>query len=75
MVTYGYDIAKLARRKAELGLTDIEVARRAQVCPSTIANLLTGRRCKGPTVKAVANVLGMNLADLVIPAAEEVDHG
>ena len=74
MVTYGYDIARLARKQAELGLTNQEVARLAHIHPSTVKNVMSGATRKGPTVKAIATALGVEMADLVV-AEDEVARG
>jgi len=70
-MTFLYDIEKLAQRKAALGLTDQMLARRAGLHPSTIKNILTGRTCKPPTIRKIAEALGMDLAELVVPADAE----
>ncbi len=64
--SFGYNISELARKQAELGLTDKELARRAAVHPSTVKNVLTGQTCRAPTVKRIAEALGLKLADLVL---------
>ena len=65
-MTFAYDISRLTFRKAQLGWTDMELARRARVSPTTVKNVLTGRSAKGGTIKALAEALGLNLADLVV---------
>jgi len=65
---YAYDINRIARRQMELGLTNAALAAAAGLHPATIANVLTGRTAKGPTVMAIAAALGLELAELVVPA-------
>jgi lambda repressor-like predicted transcriptional regulator len=70
-MTFGYDISKLSLRKAELGWTDARLASQAGVHASTVKNVLTGKTCKGPTVKRLAEALGVNMSDIVVPAVQE----
>ena len=71
MNSYEYDISKLAERKARLGLTDKVIAQRAGVHPSTVKNVLTGQTCKAPTIKKLAEALGLDLSELVIEAPDK----
>ena len=66
--TFGYDVSRLARRKAELGLTDKALGKRTGLHPSTINNVLTGRTCKAPTIKRIAEELGMQFSEIVVAA-------
>lgn len=66
MVEYGYDIDALARRKAELGLLDADLARKAGVTPRTVYNILTGQTSNARTIRKLAEAMGLNLADLVV---------
>jgi len=70
---FGYDIHQIARRKAEQGRSDAELAALAGVHATTIRNVLTGRSCRPATVKAVAEALGLDLAELVVPAEAEAE--
>ena len=69
-MAFDYDIEMLARRKAEMGMLDVELARLAKVTPSTVKNVLTRKTSKAPTIRKIAEALGMNLADLVKSKSE-----
>jgi transcriptional regulator with XRE-family HTH domain len=69
MTAYAYDIKKLAKRKAELGLVDRDLARLAGVVPSTVKNVLTGKTAKASTIKRIADALGVDLASITTEAA------
>ena len=66
MAAFGYDIDRLAEKKALMGLTNAELAKRTGLHASTIANVLEGRTAKGPTVKRIAEVLGLELGSIVV---------
>jgi transcriptional regulator with XRE-family HTH domain len=65
-MTFRYDISRLAFRKAELAVSDTELAKRAGVHPSTIKNILTGKTRKASTIRAIAEAMGVDVATLVI---------
>ena len=71
MVQFVYDIKQLARRKAERGLTDVDLAKLAGVHSVTVANVLNGRTANPKTIKALAKSLGFDLAELVIEVPAE----
>jgi|GEM_PF-5159152 len=66
MQTFDYDISILRRQKAELGLIDAEIARKANVTPTTVANVLAERTRKASTIRRVTMALGLDLAELVV---------
>jgi transcriptional regulator with XRE-family HTH domain len=70
MSPFRYNTKPLARRAAELGLTQAELARRAGVSAGTISNVMAGRGGKGKTIGLIAGVLGLSLGKLVIPSTE-----
>jgi hypothetical protein len=63
---FTYDISKLAQRKARLGWTNMRLAQAARVHGATVSNVLSGRTCKPPTVKKLAEAMGLDLTDLVV---------
>ncbi len=71
MKTFGYDIEKLEHKKASLGMTDLELARLAGVTPSTVKNVLTGKTCKAPTIRKIAEALKIPLETIVVRRDEE----
>ena len=72
-MTFGYDIEKIARIKAEKGLTNMALAMAAGVHPATVTNVLSGR-CGTPTTFAkLAAALAVDLADLTIPIGEDIE--
>jgi len=66
MREYRYDIAAIRRRQAEQGLDNNGLAKRAGVHPTTVTSVLTGKTAKPPTVKKIAEALGIELADIVV---------
>ncbi len=70
-MNYEYDISQLARRQAELGFCDLELSKRAGVHPSTVKNVFTGRTAKPGTLRKIAEALGIDLADIVIPSTTQ----
>ena len=72
MQTFGYDIKKLAQQKAELGMLDCELARLANVAPSTVKNVLTRQTTKPTTIKKIADALGVPMSEIVIPVEQDL---
>jgi len=65
-MTFGYDIDAINRQAATLGLNKLAIAKRAGVSPTTVTNVLTGKHCYPPTVKKIAEAVGLVLSDLVV---------
>jgi transcriptional regulator with XRE-family HTH domain len=75
MVTYDYDISKLVRRRKELGLTDLAIAKAAELSPATVGHVLRrGRSAYPHTIGKIARALGIDLADLVVEVGPD-QHG
>ena len=62
-----YDTSLLAQRQAALGWTNKRLAEIAGVHPATVGRVLKGETQSRDTVRKLAQVLGIDLADLVIP--------
>ena len=71
-VTFGYDVDKLAEKMAVRGMTMQRVGKLAGVHPSTVANVLRRRTCKAPTVKKIAEALGLSLEEIIVRSEEAV---
>ena len=54
----------------ERGLTQAQLARLAGLDPGTVAHLLRGGHCSTQTLEQVAEALGIEMADLFLPAEE-----
>ena len=66
-----YHIPRIAEVQATRGWTNQRLAALAGVSPATVGRLLSGQTQSRRTVKAVAEALGMDLAELVVPADAE----
>ena len=62
-----WDLDRVDYVKLTLGLTDEALAVASNLCPQTIANVLSGRSVTPTTMKKIADALGIPLAELVIP--------
>ncbi len=68
---YSYNIEPLARRQAEEGLTYEGLGQKTGLRGNTIRNALMGRACNPPTIKKIADALGVPMAELVVPVEAE----
>lgn len=63
---YLRNAAALRERLRRAGVTDTQAARRADITPATVSELLTGRRscCSVDDAQAIADVLSCRFEDL-----------
>ena len=71
MDSFVYDIERIKRTALEMGLPKYRVAEKAGVSAPTVGKLWRGERVTETTIAKIAQALGLNLADLVISAAEQ----
>lgn len=65
-----YDIKRLEKQRAILGMTCRELCRQVGICPSTYRRVITGENRNPRTVKRIADVLGVPMAEIVEFEAE-----
>ena len=68
---YTYNIEPFLRKVAEQGLSYADLAEKAGVHISTVRYALGGGKARPPTMKAIADSLGVDLAQLVVPVDAE----
>jgi len=61
-----YNFARLEFERLSQGLTYSEIADRAGLTQPTVARCCKGESANPPTIKRVADVLGIPLADIVL---------
>ena len=71
-VTFGYDVDKIKEKMAVRGLTMQRVGQLAGVHPSTVASVLRRRTAKPPTVKKIAEAIGLTLEEIIVRSEEAV---
>jgi transcriptional regulator with XRE-family HTH domain len=64
-----FNVSLMAHRQACKGLDNGDLARQANLSPSTIGRLMAGKTQSLQTVKAVAGVLGFELSELMEQSA------
>ena len=63
-----YDPAKIRQAQDRLGWTDERLARVAGVHPATVGRVRRGITQKRSTIMALANAMGLSLAEVMRPA-------
>lgn len=66
-----YDIRKLQRARREKGLCFTDIAKICGLHPSTISKAEAGEIAGPRTIKAMADVLGLSMAELIIDDDED----
>lgn len=61
-----FDTKKIEKARVLKGLRKSEVARRAGYSPATYTLVLKGRVQNPPTIKAIADVLGLSMEEIYI---------
>jgi transcriptional regulator with XRE-family HTH domain len=73
MISYGYDIAKIAQTRTARGLTMGALAKLADIHPATVASVLKGISGTPTTIAKIAKALEIDLADITIPIEEPAE--
>ena len=60
------DVEKLWKLRVNQGLTQRELARKAGISNATLSKIEHGRSARPPTLKKLANVLGVEPVDLLL---------
>ena len=70
---YGYDFDRIEEARLKAGLSKRDLAQKAGVTAPTVGNLFIHRTANPATVAKIAEVLGLNLAELVIRKDETAE--
>lgn len=66
-MTPRYNTPRMRNALAAAGWTRSDLAREVQMTPKTVGAVLDGKTARPPTVRLIAEALGLEIADLVIP--------